>query len=71
LFAPVGTPDAIVSRLRSEANAILAQADFAEKLATAGSGDPYVTTPADFAARIRGDHARYGKLIKDAGVKVD
>jgi tripartite-type tricarboxylate transporter receptor subunit TctC len=71
LFAPVGTPDAIVSRLRSEANAILAQADFAEKLATAGSGDPYVTTPADFAARIRSDHARYGKLIKDAGVKVD
>jgi tripartite-type tricarboxylate transporter receptor subunit TctC len=71
LFAPVGTPDAIVSRLRSEANAILAQADFAEKLATAGSGDPYITTPADFAARIRSDHARYGKLIKDAGVKVD
>jgi tripartite-type tricarboxylate transporter receptor subunit TctC len=71
LFAPVGTPDAIVSRLRSEANAILAQADFAEKLGTAGSGDPYITTPADFAARIRSDHARYGKLIKDAGVKVD
>jgi tripartite-type tricarboxylate transporter receptor subunit TctC len=71
LFAPVGTPDAIVSRLRSEANAILAQSDFAEKLGTAGSGDPYITTPADFAARIRSDHARYGKLIKDAGVKVD
>jgi tripartite-type tricarboxylate transporter receptor subunit TctC len=71
LFAPVGTPDAIITRLRSEANAILAQGDFAEKLGTAGSGDPYITTPADFAARIRGDHARYGKLIKDAGVKVD
>jgi len=71
LFAPVGTPDAIVARLRSEVNAILAQPDFAEKLAAAGSGDPYVTTPADFAARIRSDHARYGKLIKAAGVTVD
>jgi tripartite-type tricarboxylate transporter receptor subunit TctC len=71
LFAPVGTPEPIMARLRSEVNAILAQGDFAEKLATAGSGDPYVTTPADFAARIRGDHARYGKLIRDAGVTVD
>jgi tripartite-type tricarboxylate transporter receptor subunit TctC len=71
LFAPVGTPEPIMARLRSEANAILAQGAFAEKLATAGSGDPYVTTPADFAARIRGDHARYGKLIKDTGVTVD
>jgi tripartite-type tricarboxylate transporter receptor subunit TctC len=42
-----------------------------EKLAAAGSGDPYVTTPADFGARIRSDHARYGKLIKDAGLSVD
>jgi tripartite-type tricarboxylate transporter receptor subunit TctC len=71
LFAPVGTSDAIVARLRGEANAILAQGDFAEKLSAAGSGDPYVTTPADFAARIRSDHARYGKLIKAAGVSVD
>jgi tripartite-type tricarboxylate transporter receptor subunit TctC len=71
LFAPVGTPDAIVARLRSEANAILAQGDFAEKLAAAGSGDPYVTTPPDFAARIRSDHARYGKLIKATGVTVE
>jgi tripartite-type tricarboxylate transporter receptor subunit TctC len=71
LFAPVGTPDAIMERLRTEANAILAQGDFAQKLGTAGSGDPYITTPADFAVRIRSDHARYGKLIKDAGVTVD
>jgi tripartite-type tricarboxylate transporter receptor subunit TctC len=71
LFAPVGTPEPIMARLRSEANAILAQGDFAEKLATAGSGDPYVTALADFIARIRGDHARYGKLIRDAGVTVD
>jgi tripartite-type tricarboxylate transporter receptor subunit TctC len=71
LFAPVGTPDAIVARLRSEANAILAQGDFAEKLAAAGSGDPYVTTPADLVARIRSDHAKYGKLIKATGVTVE
>jgi tripartite-type tricarboxylate transporter receptor subunit TctC len=71
LFGPVGMPDPIVTRLRDETNAILAQPDFAEKLAAAGSGDPYITTPEQLLARIRSDHARYGKLIKDAGVTVD
>src|SRR5262249_60071924 len=71
LFAPVGTRPAIVARLREEANAILAQPDIVDKLAAARSGDPYVTTPADFVARIRRDHARYGQLIKDIGPAVD
>jgi tripartite-type tricarboxylate transporter receptor subunit TctC len=71
LFAPVGTPPAIVARLREEMNAILAQPDIVEKLAAAGSGDPYVTRLAELAARMRNDHARYGKLIKDIGLAVD
>jgi tripartite-type tricarboxylate transporter receptor subunit TctC len=71
LFAPLGTPPEIVERLREETAAVLAQPDFAEKLAVAGSGEPYVTTPAEFAERIRSDHARYGKLMKDAGLAVD
>ena len=71
LFAPVGTPPEIVARPREKENAILTQPDIAEKLAAAGSGDPYVTTLAELAARIRGDHARYGKLIRDIGLVVD
>jgi len=45
--------------------------ELVDELAAAGSGDAYVTTLADFAARIRSDHARYGKLIKDIGLAVD
>ena len=71
LFAPVGTPPAIIERLRSETNAVLAEPDYAAKLGAAGSGEPFVTTPAEFAARIRGDHEKYGKVIKDIGVKVE
>jgi tripartite-type tricarboxylate transporter receptor subunit TctC len=71
LFAPVGTPSAIVERLRAETNAVLAQPDVADRLAAAGSGEPYVTTLVDFVARIRGDHERYGKLIKATGISVD
>ena len=45
LFAPPGTPPDIVARLRTETNAVLGQRDLADKLAAAGSGEPYITTP--------------------------
>ena len=71
LFAPTGTPSAIVDKLRGETNAVLAQPDVAEKLAAAGSGTPYITTLDEFTARIRADNASYGKVIKSIGVKVE
>jgi tripartite-type tricarboxylate transporter receptor subunit TctC len=71
LFAPVGTPAAVIARLRSEISAILGEPDLADKLSAAGSGDPYIAAPAEFVARIRADYERYGKLIKDTGMKVE
>jgi tripartite-type tricarboxylate transporter receptor subunit TctC len=71
LFAPAGTPPAILARLRAETNAVLVQPDVTEKLAAAGSGEPYLTTPAELTARIRSDYERYGKLIKAIGISVD
>jgi tripartite-type tricarboxylate transporter receptor subunit TctC len=71
LFAPVGTRPAVVARLRQEVNAVLADPQVMDKLAAAGSGDAYITTQADFAARIRADYDKYGKVIKDIGLKVE
>jgi tripartite-type tricarboxylate transporter receptor subunit TctC len=71
LFAPVGTPQPIIDRLRSEVNAVLARPDVAERLTAAGAGEPYVITPEEFAALIRRDHESYGKVIKAIGLKVD
>jgi tripartite-type tricarboxylate transporter receptor subunit TctC len=71
LFAPVGTRPDIVARLRTEVNAVLAQSDVMDKLAAAGSGDPYITTQAEFAARIRADNDKYGKVIAAVGLKVE
>jgi tripartite-type tricarboxylate transporter receptor subunit TctC len=71
LFAPVGTPPAVVDRLRREVGAILLERALAEKLSAAGSGDPFITTPEGFIARIRADHEHYGNLIKAAGVKAE
>jgi tripartite-type tricarboxylate transporter receptor subunit TctC len=71
LFAPVGTRPDIVARLRTEVNAVLSQSSVMDKLAAAGSGDAYITTSAEFAARIRADHDKYGKVIREIGLKVE
>jgi tripartite-type tricarboxylate transporter receptor subunit TctC len=71
LFAPAATPPEIVARLRAEAKAVLAEREFADKLAAAGAGEPYVTTPEEMAARIRADYERYGKVIKASGLRVE
>jgi tripartite-type tricarboxylate transporter receptor subunit TctC len=71
LFAPVGTRPEVIARLRAELNAVLANADVMDKLAAAGSGDPYITTLPEFSARIRSDYDKYGKVIHDIGLHVE
>ena len=71
LFAPAGTPEPVLARLRAEVNKALAMADVKEKLRNAGGVEPWITTPEGFAAQIRGEHARYAKLVKDVGAKID
>jgi tripartite-type tricarboxylate transporter receptor subunit TctC len=71
LFVPAGTPQPIIDRLRAELQVVLAQPEFAKRLADAGAGEPYLTTPDEFAARIKGDYEKYGRLIRSIGVKVE
>ena len=70
LFAPAGTPQAIIDKVRNEVSAILETKDFADKLAKSGSGEPYITTLDEFKARIHRDYERYGRIVKAAGVQV-
>jgi len=71
LFAPASTPPAVVDRLRAEVGKALAQPDLKEKLMVAGGLDAYATTPGEFAALIRRDYDKYGRVVRDVGVKVD
>ena len=71
LFAPAGTPEPIVATLRTEVHKLLARPDFAEKLNVSGSLEPLILPPADFAALIRSDYEKYGKLIREIGIKLD
>src|SRR5437660_1015684 len=71
LFAPAGTPDAAIARLRAETNKILALPDLKEKLSNAGGVEPWITSPEEFAAQIRSEYATYGKLVRQVGAKID
>jgi tripartite-type tricarboxylate transporter receptor subunit TctC len=71
VFAPGGTPSAIVGRLHAEiARAMEAPATRA-RLAEAGADGTVTRSPEEFAAIVRADTARYAKIIKDAGLKID
>jgi tripartite-type tricarboxylate transporter receptor subunit TctC len=71
LFAPAGTPEPIMTTLRTEVQKIMARPDFAQKLNVSGSLEPLILSPADFAALIGSDYEKYGKLTKELGIKLD
>jgi tripartite-type tricarboxylate transporter receptor subunit TctC len=68
MFAPAGTPAAIVARLNRETVKIMARPEMREKLAAIGL-EPLGGTPAEFAAAIRAEAPYWERLIREAGVK--
>ena len=71
LFAPAGTPEQVLGRLREEIGLALASPDVKEKLGRAGGLQPFVTSAPEFAALIRRDYDKYGKLVREIGVRAD
>ena len=71
LFAPAGTPEAVLVRLRTAVNRALVAPDVKEKLNAAGGVETFVTTPDEFVTLIRRDYDKYGRIVKAVGVKVD
>lgn len=70
LFARVGTPKAIISRLHAEITKALASPDVRERMGTLGF-EPCSNSPEDFSAQVKSDIERWGKVIRDAGIKAD
>lgn len=68
ILAPAGTSKEIVAKLNSEINKALASVDVQKSLASDGS-EPRGGTSEEFAKFIVDETARWGKLIKDAGIK--
>ena len=69
LMAPPGTPQPIIDKLHQETVRALTANDVRKRLGDAGM-EVVANTPAEFAAIIRSELARWARLIKDAGIKV-
>lgn len=70
LFATAGTPEPAIARLRGALDQILADPDTIAKLQGPGM-QPYATSLHDFRALIHADHDKYGKLVKEIGIKIE
>ena len=69
-MAPAATPADLVTRLNAVIVKGISTPESRERLATLG-GDVVGNTPAEFAAFLRTDLAKWGKLIKTIGLKAD
>ena len=70
LFAPTGTPAAIVTRLNTELNAVLNDTTVREKLRAMGI-EPSPGTAEQYRDEIKRDLDRYGAVVKAAGISVE
>jgi tripartite-type tricarboxylate transporter receptor subunit TctC len=69
-LAPAGTPPAIVNRLNAELVKAARATDLGEKLAADG-GEGVGSTPEQFGRHIAGELARWGKLVREAGIRFE
>jgi tripartite-type tricarboxylate transporter receptor subunit TctC len=71
IFAPAGTPAAIVRRLHADTVKAMQTPDTRAKLEGIGADGTVSRSPEEFAALVRADTARYARIVKDIGLKID
>jgi tripartite-type tricarboxylate transporter receptor subunit TctC len=70
IFVPAGTPRAVIDRLQQEIARVLRTKEMQDDAVTMGSktgGE----RPEEFAAYVRSEIQKWGKVIKDANIKVE
>lgn len=70
LMAPAATPRAIIERLNAEVVKVMQAPETRTYLAGIG-GEPISSTPGEAAAFLRAESERWGKVIRDAGIKAE
>ena len=67
-FAPAGLPQDITAKLNAEAVKVMKAADTRERLGSQGF-DLFPGSPQELAALMKSEYARFGKIVKDAGIQ--
>jgi tripartite-type tricarboxylate transporter receptor subunit TctC len=70
VFAPAKLPAPIVKRLNDDIVAIMKMPEMGQKLAAQGAA-PLSSTPAAFAAYVKSEAAKWGKVVKDSGMTIN
>jgi tripartite-type tricarboxylate transporter receptor subunit TctC len=70
MFVPAGTPPAVVQRLSDAVNQVLREPEMRERL-VALAFEPVGGTPQAFAAYVRAEIAKWGKVVKDGNIKAE
>jgi len=69
LFAPKGTPHAIIDRVNAEVRQTLNSPEVQKRFVESAGAEAVWMTPAEFLARIKNDAERYKRVVQKAGVK--
>ncbi len=70
MLVPAGTPAAVVRRLHADVVKILAQPETRDRISALGF-DIIASSPREFAAQIKVEVAKWAKVVKEAGIKVE
>jgi len=70
LFAPKGTPPAIIAKINQDLAKALAEPDIKERFAGFGF-EPYAAPPAEVSANTAADSKRYGDIVKRAKISIE
>ena len=70
LFGPAGLPKNIVTKVNGDTVALLALADVKERLAGLGA-EPAPMSPEEFGRYVRAEIAKWAKVVRESGAKVD
>lgn len=70
VFAPSGTPPAVINRLHSEIVKVVKLPDIRDRFLSLG-GEPVGSTPEQFGAFFRNEVAKWGKVVRESGARAD
>jgi tripartite-type tricarboxylate transporter receptor subunit TctC len=70
LVAPAGTPAAIIERLHASVIAVMKDPAIRRSLSDQGA-EPMTSTPAEYAALIRDEVAKWGRVVRESGARID
>ena len=70
LVAPAGTPPDIIKKINQDVTKVISDKAFAKEYLAAQGLEPILGTPEQFAAFIRSETIKWGKVVKDAKIVV-